>query len=171
MRRRRVRIGVAVTGLVVACHHAAPPAAPIPTPPGAPPQVQAPVGSAPIRDAAAPPSSPNTPDPQLRRFEVVAAEDTTFTILIGADRWVRRGTLGVAVDPKRRDALVARFRVLARVGDSATALVTGQTTRVDPTHVALMREPVPGPLRQEAFWTGIVLGVAAGAAAILLVRP
>ena len=171
MSRWCVRVAGAVIGLVVACHHGAPPAAPVPTPPGDPPRVQAPVGSAPILDAAAPQSSPNTPDPRLRRFEVVAVDETTFTILIGADRWVRRGTQGVAVDPKRRDALVARFRILGRVGDSATALVTGQTTRVDPTHVALMREPVAGPLRQKAFWAGIVLGVAAGAAAILLVRP
>lgn len=140
----------------------------MPSPQGQPPSVQVPVGSEPLDDA--PPTTQTAVDPQLRRFDVVAVGDTTFTILIGAERWVRRGTTGIAVDPKRRDALVARFRILSRVGDSATALITGQTTRVTPTHVALLRQPVPGPLSQEAFWTGIFLGAAAGVAAALLVR-
>jgi len=169
IRRGRALSTAVAVAAAVACHGGAPATTPIPTPPGEPPQVQPPVGAAPIVDAGTPPV-PNTPDPQLRRFEVVAVDDTTFTILIGGDRWVRRGTIGVAVDPRRRDALVARFRVLSRVGDSALVLVTGQTTRVEPTHVALIREPVAGPLRQEVFWTGIVLGFAAGAAAILVYR-
>ncbi len=171
MIRGRTRRGVAAAVLVVsACHHRDPVDAPLPTLPGEPPQVQVPVGSTPITDQ--PPVTPATsaPDPQLRRFDVVSVEDTTFTILIGPDRWVRRGTIGIAVDPARRDALVARFRILSRLGDSATALVTGQTTRVSATHVALIREPVPGPLQQEAFWTGLFLGVAAGAAAILVFK-
>lgn len=167
---RRAARGVVVAVFASACHHREPAESPLPTPPGDPPQVQVPVGSAPITDPA--PVAPPTvsPDPRLRRFDVVAVEDTTFTILIGRDRWIRRGTVGVAVDPARRDALVARFRVLARVGDSATALITGQTTRVAPTHVALIREPVPGPLRQEAFWTGLFFGIAAGAAGVLVIR-
>lgn len=164
------RLVAAGTVAAAACHGGAPATTPIPTPPGEPPQVQAPVGATPITDAATPAPTPNTPDPQLRRFEVVAVDDTTFTILIGADRWVRRGTIGVAVDPRRRDALVARFRILSRVGDSALALVTGQTTRVEPTHVALIREPVPGPFRQETFWTGLFLGATLGVASILIFR-
>lgn len=169
MNARRVWPVVAGAALgVAACRHRAPPTAPIPTPAGEPPQVQAPVGAAPIIEYGS--ATPNTPDPQLRRFGVVAVEDTTFTILIGADRWVRRGTVGVAVDPKRRDALVARFRIVSRVGDSATALITGQTTRVSVTDVALMREPVPGTLRQRVFWGGLLLGLAAGAGAALLIR-
>lgn len=171
MNARRVgrRIATAAV-LVTACHHREPVDTPVPTPPGEPPQVQAPVGSTPITDPAPVAFAPNSPDPQLRRFDVVAVEDTTFTILVGPDRWVRRGTVGVAVDPARRDALVARFRIVSRLGDSATALVTGQTTRVAATHVALIREPVPGTLRQEAFWTGLFFGIAAGVAGILVFR-
>ncbi len=155
---------------IAACHSGAPAVTPIPSPPGEPPPVQAPVGAAPIGDGRSPATASNAPDPQLRRFDVVGVGDTTFTILVGASRWVRRGTVGVAVDPRRRDALVARFRILSRVGDSALALVTGQTTRVEPTHVALMREPVPGPLRQTVFWSGLFLGAALGAGGILLFR-
>lgn len=131
--------------------------------------MQAPVESAPVAEPALP-APPNTRDPQLRRFEVVAVGDSTFTILVGGDRWVRRGSTGVAVDPRRRDALVARFRVVGRAGDTATALVTGQTTRLVPAHVALLREPVRGPLRQEVFWGGLFFGLAVGAGAVLLVR-
>ena len=172
MTGRRVRGGPALAAWVIvaaSCHHGAPADAPLPTLPAEPPPVQAPVGSGPTLDVGGP-AAPNAPDPQLRRFDVVAAEDTTFTILIGGDRWVRRGTVGVAVDPKRRDALVARFRVISRVGDSAIALITGQTTRLSSTDVALIREPVPGPLRQDAFWAGLFFGIAAGIAGVLVVR-
>ncbi len=166
------RVGAALAGAAIlcsACHRAGPATTPFPSPPGAPPEVQAPVGAAPIGGVATP-AAVNSPDPQTRRFDVVAVEDTTFTILIGADRWVRRGTVGVTVDPRRRDALVAKFRVLSRAGDSVTALITGQTTRVSLTDVALMREPVPGPLRRPVFWGGLFVGAALGAAATLLVR-
>lgn len=156
---------------VAACHHRAPEAAPVPALSGEPPQVQAPVGAAPLLDSTAPPTlAAPAPDPRLRRFDVVGVQDTTLTILIGPDRWIHRGTVGIAVDPKRRDAFVARFRVLARVGDSAIALVTGQTTRVDPSQVALIREPTPGLLRQQVFWAGLFLGIAAGAGGLLLIR-
>ncbi|GJG88544.1 hypothetical protein tb265_37250 [Gemmatimonadetes bacterium T265] len=168
----RVRSTAALAGLALAaCHHrATATTTPIPKPPGEPPSVQPPIGSAPITDASPPPASPGAPDPRLRRYEIVAVDDTTFTILIGAERWVRRGTTGIAVDPRRRDALVARFRVISRLGDSAVALVTGQTTRVEPTHVALMRAPVLGTLRQKAFWAGLFVGLAAGFGTGLLVR-
>lgn len=140
----------------------------VPAPPAEPPGVQAPAAVAPIEESA--PAVAGSPDPQLRRFDIVAAGESTLTILTGNKRWIRRGTVGFAVDPKRRDALVARFRVIGRTGDRATALVTGQTTRLDANLVALMREPIPGPLRQDVFWTGLFLGLAAGVAAALLVR-
>ncbi len=160
---------VAAAALTGACHVRAPEVAPGPAPQGQPPTVQLPVGTGPIEETA-PPAAPSAVDPQLRRFDVVAVQDTTFTILIGTARWIRRGTTGVAVDPKRRDALVARFRVLSRDGDSATALITGQTTRVSPTHVALVREPASGPLGQGVFWGGVLLGLAAGVGAAVLIR-
>ncbi|HEY0780397.1 MAG TPA: hypothetical protein VGD56_20745 [Gemmatirosa sp.] len=170
MTTRRVGRGVVGAALVAAaCHRAAPATTPLPTPPGAPPEVQAPVGAAPVAEATVT-ATVNSPNPQQRRFDVVAVEDTTFTILIGADRWVRPGTVGVAVDPKRRDALVAKFRVLSRLGDSATALITGQTTRVSTTDVALIREPVRGPLRQTVFWGGMFVGLAIGAGTALVIR-
>lgn len=132
--------------------------------------MQAPVESAPASVEPSAVVAAVTRDPQLRRFDVISVEESTFTILVGGERWIRRGVTGVAVDPRRRDALVARFRVIGRAGDSATALVTGQTTRLAPTHVALIRQPVPGPLRQDAFWAGLFFGLAAGVASVLVIK-
>lgn len=169
MNRRRAAAVIIVGALATGACARGGTSAPVPAPPGAPPQVQAPIGSEPTNDPVFS-SSASAPDPRVRRFEVVAAEDTTITILVGSGRWVRRGTVGIAVDPRRRDALVARFRVLAREGDSATALVTAQTTPVSTSLVALMREPIPAVLQQDAFWAGLFFGVGAGIAAALIVR-
>ena len=64
------------------------------------------------------------------RFEITAVSDTTLLFRAGTARWVHAGQTGTAVDPRRRDALVARFRVLTVRDGLATALVTGQTTSV-----------------------------------------
>lgn len=104
-----------------------------------------------------------------RRFTIVAVTDSTVTLLAPRERWMRRGTYGIAVDPRQRDALVGRLRVLARAGDSAVALVTGQTTRMTTDYVAIFRRPATPVLRQRAFWGGLFAGLAAGVGAALLV--
>jgi hypothetical protein len=97
------------------------------------------------------------------RFDISAVGDSTFTFAVGANSWVPRKTRGIVVDPARRDALVARFRLLAVRDGVVTALVTGQTTRVTPSHVVVM-EPPPPPrwFRHQNFWGGAAAGALAG---------
>ncbi|HEU4628691.1 MAG TPA: hypothetical protein VFS08_03070 [Gemmatimonadaceae bacterium] len=113
-------------------------------------------------------AAPAAAQTHTQRFLIDSVGDSTFVFRIGADDdWVRRGSSGIAVDPRRRDALVARFRVLS-VGDrQATALVTGQTTFVTTDHVALLEEPPRSFFRQGAFWAGAFLGGVLGALAAL----
>jgi hypothetical protein len=100
------------------------------------------------------------------RFEVTAVGDTTLAFKRGTERWLKPGLLGIAVDPRKRDVLVARLRVLRveRSGE-VTALVTGQTTAVTTDHVVLMQEVSPPWYRRRAFWGGMLLGTALGVTA------
>lgn len=121
--------------------------------------------------ACAPPAVTRVQDPAgAHRFEILAVGDTTFTMLVSGAPWVRGGQIGLAVDPRRRDALVARFLVQGRQADTAVALVTGQTARVATTHIALLNVPPARVSRFEAFWLGVVAGGALGAAAAILAR-
>jgi hypothetical protein len=104
-------------------------------------------------DAAARPNGGRYPR-NASRFDVRPQSDTTLRFAPAEVRWVREGLEGIAVDPAQGDALVARFRVLAVDGDSATALVTGQTTRLATGHVALLLPPAQRPWRERAFWWG-----------------
>ncbi len=100
------------------------------------------------------------------RFEVASVGDTTLTFRAGTERWLKAGQRGIAVDPRKRDVLVARLRIASvdRAG-LVTAVVTGQTTAVTTDHVVLMQE-VPSPwYRRRTFWTGMVMGAALGAVA------
>ena len=116
--------------------------------------------------ACAPPRVTGIPDPAgARRFEIIDAGDSTFKFLASGAPWVRAGDVGVAVDPRRRDGLVARFVVQRRLADTATALITGQTSRVATTHVALLNAPRTRPLRQRTFWLGALAGALIGGAA------
>jgi hypothetical protein len=105
-----------------------------------------------------------------RRFEIITATDTTFRFVAHDVKWVRVGQVGIAVDPRRRDALVARYVVQSLAGDTATALVTGQATDVASIHVALLQPPRRGTLKQGAFWAGFFGGGALAAAAAILAR-
>jgi hypothetical protein len=96
------------------------------------------------------------------RFEIAEAGDSTFTFQVGRHPWVRKGLHGIAVDPRRRDVLVARFRILDVSSGVATALITGQTTNVTSDLVALLDEPRKRWYQQSAFWTGTVLGAVIG---------
>lgn len=100
------------------------------------------------------------------RFEVTAVGDTTLAFRRGTERWLKPGLLGIAVDPRKRDVLVARLRVLQvdRAG-LVTALVTGQTTAVTTDHVVLLDEVRPAWYRRRAFWGGMLLGAALGVTA------
>ena len=125
----RARLGVAAAALVAAaCTH--PARAPLPEP------------------------APSPPD----RFDIVEVGDTTFGFAVGPRKWLRPGATGIAVDPRRRDGLVARYKVLWVKDGIVTALITGQTTRVTPDHMALAVRPVTPLLRQRTFWAGAFSG-------------
>ncbi|HJU72455.1 MAG TPA: hypothetical protein VJ717_01825 [Gemmatimonadaceae bacterium] len=96
------------------------------------------------------------------RFEVTAVGDSTIDFNTGAARWIRPGQLGVAVDPRRRDLLIARFKVQTVREGSATAVITGQTSALAVDHVAVLNEPRRSAYQSPAFWIGIVVGGALG---------
>jgi hypothetical protein len=129
-----------------------------------PPAPVPPVEVAPPADTTASPTPGSEGD---RRFLIVAVGDSTVSLVAPRARWVRPGMYGIAVDPGRRDALVARLYVQSRVADTAVALVTGQTTRMSTDYVAILRRPNTPVLRQRAFWGGVAAGAAAAAAAAL----
>lgn len=96
------------------------------------------------------------------RFEITQVGDTTFRFPRGNAQWVNPGATGIAVDPRRRDILVARFRVVRVDSGLVTALVTGQTTRVVTEHIAVMSEPPKPWYRAITFWGGLVFGAIVG---------
>lgn len=97
------------------------------------------------------------------RFQIGAVGDSTFTFNVGAAKWVRVGARGIAIDPRRRDALVARFEVLRIERQVATALITGETMRLTIDHFAVLEEPRMPWFAQRPFWLGTVLGLLVGA--------
>jgi len=101
------------------------------------------------------------------RFEITRVGDSTFSFASGNERWIKKGVVGIAVDPKRRDALVARFRVMAVAAGEASALVEGQTTNLRTDHVVILEEPKRPWMKQAAFWWGLVAGSALGASVAL----
>ena len=108
-------------------------------------------------------ASPAEAQRRTARFYVDSVADSTFTFRVAsADDWVGVGSVGIAVDPARRDALVARFRVISVWGDRATALVTGQTTVVTINHIALLDQPERRFFRERSFWGGALFGVLLG---------
>lgn len=100
------------------------------------------------------------------RFEIAGVGDTTLSFRAGTERWLRSGLRGIAVDPRKRDVLVARLRIVSvdRAG-TVVAVVTGQTTAVTTDHVVLMQEVSPPWYRRRAFWSGLFMGAALGAVA------
>jgi hypothetical protein len=99
------------------------------------------------------------------RFPITSVGDSTFSFHSGSARWVARGSEGAVVDPSRRDALVAHFRVLSVLHGDAIALVTGQMTDVTTDHVAVLEAPGRPWYRVRLFWLGLFLGGAVGAVA------
>ena len=80
------------------------------------------------------------------RFEITMVGDSTVSLSTEKHEWVHEGLKGIAVDPMRHDALVARFVILHvdLPHKRALAVVTGQTTRLTTAHVALIDRPPPG---------------------------
>lgn len=94
------------------------------------------------------------------RFALQPLTDSTATFESAEASWVRVGAEGIAVDPTRGDALVARLRVVVAGADTAMVLVTGQTTRVSSGHVLLLVRPRTPWWRDKRFWWGAVSGIA-----------
>jgi hypothetical protein len=97
------------------------------------------------------------------RFEITQVGDSTFRFPRGTATWVKPGETGIAVDPRRHDVLVARFRIARIDSGLVTAVVTGQTTRVATEHIAVMTEPQKPWYRTITFWGGTVFGIVVGA--------
>jgi hypothetical protein len=99
------------------------------------------------------------------RFEIVSVGDSTVSLSTEKHEWVREGQKGIAVDPMRHDALVARFVILHVDAQSkrALAIVTGQTTRLTTAHVALIDRPARKWFLQPTLWIGAVVGGVIGA--------
>ena len=136
-------------------------------------------GRTPPKGAPAPATPAAAPRPLVRpgeaqyRFEILRTSDSTFTFLAPAAPWLAAGQRGIVVDPRRRDALVARFQTLTKRGDTVAALVTGQTTDLSTSHVVLLPYVAPrrpGGLRQRSFWLGLLTGGALGAATAIVAR-
>jgi fructose-specific phosphotransferase system IIC component len=99
------------------------------------------------------------------RFEIRTVGDSTFTFAAPQAPWVARGQKGIAVDPRRRDGLVARFVVLDVDGGVANALILGQSQKVTTDHVVLLRPPRMHWYASKRFWAGALGGLAVGFAA------
>jgi len=114
--------------------------------------------------AASASAAPLSGQANAYRFEIVAATDSTMTFSIGHETWVKRGLRGIAVDPRRHDALVAQFEVSSVNGGMASAVVTGQTGPVTTEQLALLERPKPPWYADRRFWFGVGAGAVVGAA-------
>lgn len=101
------------------------------------------------------------------RFEIASVGDSTVLLSTQKHEWVRPGQKGIAVDPMRHDALVARFVIMKidPVRKRALAVVTGQTTRITIDHVALIDRPSKKWYQQPTLWIGAIVGGVIGAVA------
>jgi hypothetical protein len=97
------------------------------------------------------------------RFEITQVGDTTFRFPRGNAGWVRPEMTGIAVDPRRRDILVARFKVARIDSGLVTAVITGMTTRVATEHIAVLDAPPKPWYKGITFWAGTVFGIVIGA--------
>ena len=80
-------------------------------------------------------AAPAAAQPRVHRFVVDSVADNTFLFRVDERTdWLRAGATGIAVDPARRDALVARFRVVSvsetrAMGDPTLSTVERPTSR------------------------------------------
>lgn len=92
------------------------------------------------------------------RFAIEPLTDSTFAFTPDEAKWVTPGMTGIAVDPGRGDALVAKVRVVSVDSVLANAFVTGQTTRIASGQVLLLVPPKRAWWRQRLFWLGALGG-------------
>jgi len=99
------------------------------------------------------------------RFEITTVGDSTVSLSTERHEWVHEGQKGIAVDPMRHDALVARFVIIQvdPVHKRALAIVTGQTTRITTDHVALIARPGRKWYAEPTLWIVAVVGAIVGA--------
>jgi len=120
------------------------------------------------RDTPAAPTRGKNVPRDAARFEIDAVDDSTVRFRPLEAHWIRAGMSAYAVDPLRRDALVARLLVQVETGDAMSALVTSQTGRVTTSHFLLVPKPAVPWWRERPFWVGAIAGSALGAAALSL---
>ena len=104
------------------------------------------------------------------RFEIDAVDDSTARFRPLESRWLRVGMSAIVVDPKNRDALVARVRIMSADSLVVTALVIGQVGRVTTDHFLLVMRPKTRWWRDRRFWFGALAGGALGSAATRIAR-
>ncbi|BAH38810.1 hypothetical protein GAU_1768 [Gemmatimonas aurantiaca T-27] len=104
------------------------------------------------------------------RFEIDSVTDSTALFRVEEARWLQPGLSGYAVDPRQRDALVARVRVVSSDGARATVQVTSQVSLVKRDHVLLIVEPARPWWRRPTFWSGAGLGALLGAGTAVVAR-
>jgi hypothetical protein len=97
------------------------------------------------------------------RFAITTVGDTTVTFQAGRMTWIVRSKRAIVVDPRRRDAMVARLKVLSVTSTGeATAMVTAQVGRITTDHVVIGTEPPARWYKNTLMWMGTVFGLAAG---------
>ena len=97
------------------------------------------------------------------RFAITNVGDTTVTFQAGKMTWVVRSPRAIVVDPRRRDALIARLKVLSiGANGEATAVVTAQAGRITTDHVVIGTEPRSRWFRNPLMWMGTAFGLLAG---------
>ena len=113
--------------------------------------------------AARPAAAQVAQDARTVRFGITSIADSTFTFAVGDNPWVVKGLRGLAVDPRRNDVLVARFVVTDVARGEATALITGETTRLALQHSILLQAPPERhPHRTAPIAIAAVLGLLVG---------
>ncbi|HEY0930510.1 MAG TPA: hypothetical protein VGE27_11380 [Gemmatimonas sp.] len=120
------------------------------------------------------PTSAQTPVARIPRnaprFEIDSVTDSTAIFRVQEAQWLRTGMSGYAIDPRQRDALVARVKVVAADSAYATVQVTSQVSLVKRDHVLLIVEPLRPWWRKGLFWTGAGLGALLGAGTAIVAR-
>jgi hypothetical protein len=96
------------------------------------------------------------------RFSIAATTDSTVTFRPVEVRWLKPGMQGHAVDPKERDALIARLTIQRVDTSGIVAAIDGRVAQVATTHVVLMVKPGTAWWKDLRFWSGTGAGVVAG---------
>ncbi|WP_337170519.1 hypothetical protein [Gemmatimonas aurantiaca] len=104
------------------------------------------------------------------RFEIDSVTDSTAIFRVQEARWLRAGMTGYAVDPRQRDALVARVKIMASDTATAVAQVTSQVSLVKRDHVLLILAPERPWWRRRTFWVGLGTGIVVGGGTALLAK-